>query len=346
MLSDAQRLLEQDTETHKERTWLYWVLTGPMAATMVIAYPPTRTLGVAAGWSIAGALTLMWAAYVARLYRTRGRLSDAEVAAGALTAIAVVAFLQWLCGGLHTPLGVLYGAQVFGASSVLKGRIRWVHLGLVLIAVLAPAVYDSASEAQSAAAGVWDLLLVLQAVLLYEHEVRLRAQRVALLEAERRASAQALTDELTGLGNRRALEADLDRAGLRLAVGQPVTVIYLDLDGFKAYNDMLGHAAGDALLQRLGIALNTCVDGHGHAYRVGGDEFCALLAGDYSGEHPVLAAICAALTEQGAGYAVTPSWGVVIAPDEAKDVRLALRLADQRMYVVKRTPRGADLAVA
>jgi diguanylate cyclase (GGDEF)-like protein len=337
MLSDAQRLLEQDTETHKERTWLYWALIGPMAVTMVIAYPPTRALGVAAGWSIAGTFTLMWAAYVTWLYRTRGRHSDAEVAAGAITSIAVVAFLQWLCGGLHAPLGILYGAQVFGASSVLNGRVRWTHLGLVMIAVLAPAVYDGASGPQLAAAGVWDLLLVLQAVLLYEHEVRLRAQRVELLEAESLASARALTDELTGLGNRRALEIDLDGAGLRIASGQPVTVVYLDLDGFKAYNDDFGHAAGDALLQRLGHALCARVDGHGQAYRIGGDEFCALLAGEYQSDHAVLEAIAVALTEHGPGFAVSPSCGSVIAPDEADEVRLALRLADQRMYVAKRT---------
>ena len=78
----------------------------------------------------------------------------------------------------------------------------------------------------------------------------------------------ASTDKLTGLPNRRALTADLDAA---LASGREHTLAFFDLDGFKEYNDTFGHAAGDALLQRLAAALG--------GYRLGGDEFCLLLPG-------------------------------------------------------------------
>ena len=80
--------------------------------------------------------------------------------------------------------------------------------------------------------------------------------------------ADATTDKLTGLPNRRALTDDLDAA---LASGREHTLAFFDLDGFKEYNDTFGHPAGDALLQRLAAALG--------GYRLGGDEFCLLLPG-------------------------------------------------------------------
>jgi hypothetical protein len=86
---------------------------------------------------------------------------------------------------------------------------------------------------------------------------------------------QAVTDPLTGLGNRRRLSADL-AAALRVACeSRPSLLLLLDLDGFKDYNDTFGHLAGDALLARLGAKLNEAVAGFGSAYRLGGDEFCA-----------------------------------------------------------------------
>ena len=58
--------------------------------------------------------------------------------------------------------------------------------------------------------------------------------------------------------------------------------MFFDLNGFKSYNDTLGHGAGDLLLARLGPALDEAIRGCGRAYRLGGDEFCALLRGRLS----------------------------------------------------------------
>ena len=87
---------------------------------------------------------------------------------------------------------------------------------------------------------------------------------------------EALHDALTGLLNRRALTRDLTRAVPRAHDQQPVVLVIFDLDGFKLYNDTFGHPAGDALLVRLGPNLADYLDGRGTAYRMGGDEFCAL----------------------------------------------------------------------
>ena len=86
---------------------------------------------------------------------------------------------------------------------------------------------------------------------------------------------ESRTDVLTGLGNRRALADDLLHALAEPAEHAELLLAVLDLDGFKQYNDTFGHAAGDALLQRLGLRLAESLIAHaGFAYRIGGDEFC------------------------------------------------------------------------
>jgi diguanylate cyclase (GGDEF)-like protein len=140
----------------------------------------------------------------------------------------------------------------------------------------------------------------------------------------RSARAEAVTDKLTGLPNRRALIDDLDRV---VAARTTHTLAFFDLDGFKEYNDAFGHAAGDALLQRLALRLAAV----GRAYRLGGDEFCLLA--DAALE---VAPAVAALSEG----EVTASHGLVSIPAEARTAADALRLADERMYARKRGRRA------
>ncbi|HYH58413.1 MAG TPA: HD domain-containing phosphohydrolase [Thermoleophilaceae bacterium] len=154
--------------------------------------------------------------------------------------------------------------------------------------------------------------------------------------AERTSASQARTDLLTLLGNRRALEADLKG---RARSGEPFTLVWLDLNGFKTYNDRFGHAAGDVLLRRLGAALAAATASRGACYRPGGDEFCVLLDGQVSDGDPHVDRILAALSERGAGFAITAAHGLVTIPDEAQDPGEAQRLADQRMYARKRSGR-------
>jgi len=157
-------------------------------------------------------------------------------------------------------------------------------------------------------------------------------ENVRMLERQAR---DAITDALTGLGNRRRLTEDLEIAVQRGRDGEPSTIAFFDLDGFKRYNDSFGHAAGDALLTRLGRALAGAVADHGEAYRLGGDEFCVLLAGRFPRGTALIAKARVALSEQGSGFSVTASCGVVIVPEEAGGVNLALSLAGERMYADK-----------
>src|SRR5439155_24536215 len=92
---------------------------------------------------------------------------------------------------------------------------------------------------------------------------------------------EAVTDALTGIGNRRALMRDLEDVLETSTEAEPQVLLLFDLDGFKTYNDRFGHPAGDALLARLGSRLRDSVSGAaGRAYRLGGDEFCAIVRGD------------------------------------------------------------------
>jgi diguanylate cyclase (GGDEF)-like protein len=165
--------------------------------------------------------------------------------------------------------------------------------------------------------------------------VRTMATYLENVRLLRTRAHEAVTDVLTGLGNRRQLTADLEQLDAGWADRRSRTLVFFDLDGFKRYNDTFGHPAGDALLSRLGVRLQDLIGGRGSGYRVGGDEFCVLLEERQSRDSRFVAAAAAALTEDGAGFSVTTSVGVVIIPDEAIDADAALRLADERMYADK-----------
>jgi diguanylate cyclase (GGDEF)-like protein len=151
----------------------------------------------------------------------------------------------------------------------------------------------------------------------------------------------AVTDALTGLGNRRKLIDDLESAlerGRRAPDGH-VLALY-DLDGFKSYNDTYGHAAGDSLLRRLGASLATAVEPAGRAYRLGGDEFCILVPASAGPAAEILEGGREALSEQGEGFRVGASAGGVLLTTEGMTSSDALRLADRRMYSEKRARGG------
>jgi diguanylate cyclase (GGDEF)-like protein len=177
-----------------------------------------------------------------------------------------------------------------------------------------------------------------------EDEIALMAELVAKAElaateivAHYVIREEAITDALTGLGNRRSLTADLREAFEENAeIAGPSLLLLFDLDGFKAYNDTFGHLAGDELLTRLGGRLRRAVEGVGRAYRLGGDEFCAHL--NLSGADPdeLISTVAASLSETGPEFSIRASLGVVVLPQEAEDTSRALRLADERMYANKR----------
>jgi two-component system, cell cycle response regulator len=151
---------------------------------------------------------------------------------------------------------------------------------------------------------------------------------------------ESLTDALTGLGNRRRLIRDLEGV---LHDGAGSALVLFDLNGFKGYNDVYGHPAGDALLARLGASLGAAVGPDGRAYRMGGDEFCVLAPLDAGDPLGLIERGARALGEEGEGFEISAAHGCVLVPEEAEDAGTALGIADRRMYADKAgARRSAD----
>jgi two-component system cell cycle response regulator len=153
-------------------------------------------------------------------------------------------------------------------------------------------------------------------------------ENTGLLE---RSVFEALTDSLTGVGNRRKLVAELEEHLAEAVEEDAHLLVIFDLNGFKDYNDAFGHPAGDALLARLAAKLRDAVEPAGRAYRMGGDEFCVLIPASEA----LLDRAASALHEAGESFDVTTAFGAVTLPTEAGEASSALRLADERLYAHK-----------
>jgi diguanylate cyclase (GGDEF)-like protein len=266
-------------------------------------------------------------------------------------AASDVAYLLQSAQGTYVEGGVLDAAWPLGALLIAgaawvpaphRRRVRARGLRVAAVPVLAALLAIGVLAAERidrlpAAAEVLALLTLLLVV--GRLGVSLRRLNVNLASTERKA----LTDELTGISNRRALMADLAAAVVGVpGEGRSHLLVMFDLDGFKAYNDAFGHSAGDALLARLARGLDQFAEGEeARAYRLGGDEFC-LLAECSPGEiDRLVAGASAALAGQGEGFSVSASEGSVLIPGEADTGEAALRISDTRMYANKSRERAS-----
>jgi diguanylate cyclase len=156
---------------------------------------------------------------------------------------------------------------------------------------------------------------------------------------------EAFHDNLTGLANRANFLDRLDRAVVRRRrAGEPIAVLCLDLDNFKAVNDALGHPAGDELLIRVAGRLTTTLGEEWTVARLGGDEFAALRQGDFdalAAANGVLDAFNSPIVIDGVPQIVRPSIGLTVAAANAEQTGDDLLLnADLAMYAAKRDGGG------
>ena len=153
------------------------------------------------------------------------------------------------------------------------------------------------------------------------------------LEAGRQATALALTDPLTGLGNRRRLSEllakELDHAD---ATGAHLSVCMLDVDGFKAINDSRGHESGDETL----VAVAGVLRRDGEAFRLGGDEFVLVLPAH---DTAAAEAVAAAVSERMRTLELTVSTGTATYEGDGAGRADLVRLADERLYADRATRR-------
>jgi diguanylate cyclase (GGDEF)-like protein len=172
---------------------------------------------------------------------------------------------------------------------------------------------------------------------------RLRAQREALSEAERRAQ----TDPLTGVLNRRSLIERLDAACTRAkARGLPIALLFIDLDHFKQINDTFGHAAGDACLRAIIEPIHAELRQSDVIGRYGGEEFVVILSSaDAAVAAPIAQRIVervAALRVSGFGAPINVTCSIGIAASDTLGVwgEPLLAQADAAVYVAKRSGRN------
>ncbi len=160
-------------------------------------------------------------------------------------------------------------------------------------------------------------------------------------EAHDEVKVQAERDALTGLRNHGAFQREL--AGyLSTVAGRQVTVLMMDLDRFKGYNDRNGHPAGDELLVAVSRAIESCIRQGDRAYRYGGDEFAVILPDCPRGPAEEVArrirAAVETIPDESGGPHVTISIGIACHPDDATDKDQLVETADQALFLAKGAP--------
>lgn len=298
---------------------------------------------------------IMLSACAARMIywkRAKTRGVDADAARASMRRSTILAAILIAFGSAWTVLGYFTAdetrralAPVFiliscfacanSMSSVPVASILALTLGLVPIS----AVMIASGDAGLIAMAVSMLLVTgLQVRMIVSRYVEIGVNLVLQNELETIAN----TDALTGVHNRRAFTARLDRSIER---GQPFALVMMDLDGFKPVNDRHGHGTGDALLCSVAQRLRDRCGPSDFVARIGGDEF-ALILGDpgdvaslerWSGW--IKSEVAKPYGIAGLAVRVSASVGVAAFPDEAHDAETLLTAADRALYTAKSAMR-------
>ncbi|HEX4399966.1 MAG TPA: sensor domain-containing diguanylate cyclase [Galbitalea sp.] len=166
------------------------------------------------------------------------------------------------------------------------------------------------------------------------------ARALAALRLQERLEHAAMHDDTTGLPNRRLLEERMDESSR--TTGTALGVLFIDLDGFKAVNDQLGHSVGDEILREVAARLKETIRVQDIVARYGGDEF--VIVCEVAGESAALEMAERVRARISAPYAILPprlrigaSIGVSVRPNESASFATdqLVRAADQAMYRAK-----------
>jgi diguanylate cyclase (GGDEF)-like protein len=167
----------------------------------------------------------------------------------------------------------------------------------------------------------------------------------ARIISEERITHLAHYDALTDLPNRALFHDQLKQELARIAPGQQVAVLYIDIDEFKSVNDSLGHLIGDALLKSVAVSLSRCVSGTDFVARLGGDEFAIVQTAVKATADvtDLVTRVFDAIRRpyECLGHQVTTdaSIGIALAPQHGADLDQILKNADLAMYAAKAAGR-------
>jgi len=168
-----------------------------------------------------------------------------------------------------------------------------------------------------------------------------------LKNAQALLQSMALTDELTGLNNRRQVLARLDEEFQRsIRLGEPICLIYLDIDHFKNINDTYGHPVGDQVLKCIAERMQSCVRPYDIVGRVGGEEFLIIAPASPSedavslAERVITSISKETISEGTVRLTVTASAGVAVISTNDTDIDDLLKRADRALYQAKAEGRN------
>jgi diguanylate cyclase (GGDEF)-like protein len=252
------------------------------------------------------------------------------------------------------PVIAVAGGGIVGVLALSRWQLRPQESGplfspIVLAAVLTFAVVGLVLLLVGQFAQISPVAASLAAVTVLTGTARAGLTVTERLRASRK---DAITDELTGLGNRRHLLARLDRSIADAERDRDeLALLLIDLDGFKELNDTLGHHAGDEVLRQIGPRLAEVLRGGDTLARLGGDEFAVVLhPGDEAAASAAGLRLRAALERSfrvgGIRVHIDASIGIAMFPRHARDGLGLLQRADVAMYEAKRTRTGHEVYLA
>ena len=332
---------------------------------MICIGTPLSLLRIPAiGWQPAMGLHLWVAGAVGATFFFRRRLPPALLAALVLGLPGLVAAVGLLNFGLVGNGMVWVSLTIFIAAALYPLRVAVSLFGAMVLMMLvlahgqvtgwAPLPFEVDAYVNSWSG--WTLAIVASALavlLLVAPLSALLAEIERLLERVRQQNLRieylANHDALTGLPSRRVVGVQVEQAvddAQRL--GRRMALLFLDLDLFKQVNDAHGHDAGDTVLKAVATRVSTVLGDAGTMFRVGGDEFVVVLhvVDDAHHMHTACKQLVAEVVEpipldpHGAQVQVGVSIGAALYPDDAHQVADLRKLADQRMYAVKRSGRS------
>ena len=302
-----------------------------------------------------------WAVRVLPAWHSLGPVA---VLAGAGVTAPGVGDWRWLALGtvaqfaLDALVAAARMASIGVSTLVLVGPLWWTFRVDALMGVIGIMIVFGAGNAPAVVA----VALVAAPVLLVRmlgHDRVVHVQQTRSLGAAfETASLEAISDPMTGLGNRRRWERAVADAEQRLQEDPSlrVSVVMADLDGLKYANDTYGHDAGDALIRAFAEVLAETVPAAAVVARLGGDEFGVLVEGEDVDGEALLRAVRAATARRGAtdgvplsasmGWACVPPLASVVEAASAADEQAALdkrrRRAGRRTDPIGRDPVGHD----
>ncbi|MFL5830922.1 MAG: GGDEF domain-containing protein [Solirubrobacteraceae bacterium] len=260
-----------------------------------------------------------------------------------LHAMPLIAILETAIGirviGSYSDIAINYYVfiAVFVGYAFASRKVVVAYVALLSAASALPLFYSSSASDTPARVIVGVLLLVVVTGIV-------TALREGLEKRQRELELLAVRDPLTGVGNYRLMTERLDYEIARhVRSGACLTVMLLDLDGFKNVNDTLGHLVGDRVLVEVAHAIEGSVRSQDTVSRQGGDEF-SILAPETDGDAAkALAARAHEAVNAATGGTVSTSIGWVTFPTQADDPRMLLALADADLWRAKRE-RGTGRA--